>query len=106
VPSTPQKFSECGVWSPGQLSARAEAVILRRYCYPFARWESNTAPQAAETPIVAIGIGLRASRWQIQFRNNLSHNGFVFQDASVKEKRILFRLRVIGYAASREVIIF
>jgi hypothetical protein len=65
-----------------------------------------TAPEAAETPVVAIGIGPRASHWQIQFRNNLFHNGFVFQDASVKEKQILFRLHVIGYAASWEFIVF
>ena len=53
-----------------------------------------------------VSIHLGSPSWQVQFRHKVFYNRFAFQDASVKEKRILFRLRVIGYAASRVIVIF
>jgi hypothetical protein len=68
--------------------------------------ELAIAPQAAETPVMVIGIRLGFPSWQVQFCHNLLYSGFVFQNASINEKRILFSRTVIGYGASRAVIMF
>src|ERR1700676_5537159 len=55
------------------------------------------APQTVATTGVVVGVCLGAPSWQFWFRHSLFYNGFVFQDASIKEKQILFSLSVIGY---------